>query len=162
MSADRNQALVREFMERAFHQGDLAAVDELNQPDGIDHQEPPGTDIITHLKQVITGMRMAFPDLHFEIHEMLSDGDVVAFRSTMTGTHMGPLNLVPGRSVPPTGRKVSVPHMHFLRLVDGKTADLWHLWNIPMMMQQLGVTPAPEINPMSESRAGGTRTHTPS
>jgi hypothetical protein len=33
--------------------------------------------------------------------------------------------------------------MHFMRIVDGKTTDLWHLWNVPMMMMQLGVTAAP-------------------
>ncbi len=146
MGTTRNEAIVREFMERAFHQGDLSAIEETNAPDGIDHQEPPGTDLIAHLHQVITAMRTAFPDLHFEIHDMLAEGDIVAFRSTMTGTHLGPLNFVPGRSLPATGRRVSVPHMHFLRIVDGKTTDLWHLWNVPMMMQQLGVAAVPETN----------------
>jgi steroid delta-isomerase-like uncharacterized protein len=146
MNSDQNQAIVREFMDRAFHQGDLSAVDDFTAPNGIDHQEPPGTDMIAHLKRVITAMRTAFPDLHFEIHDMLADGDIVAFRSTMTGTHLGPLNFVPGRSLPPTGRKVSVPHMHFIHTVDGKTTDLWHLWNTPMMMMQLGVAPVPEAN----------------
>jgi steroid delta-isomerase-like uncharacterized protein len=146
MNENRNKALVRAFMERAFHQGDLSVVDETNAPDGIDHQEPPGTDFIAHLKQVVSGLRTAFPDLHFEIHDMLAEGDIVAFRSTMTGTHTGTLNIVPGRSLPATGRSVSVPHMHFVRIVDGKTTDLWHLWNIPMMMQQLGVVNTPEAS----------------
>lgn len=144
MNAAENMARAREFMERAFHQGDLSVVDELNAPDGVDHQEPPGTDIIAHLKQVVTAMRAAFPDLHFEIHDMLAEGDIVAFRSTMTGTHTGTLNFVPGRSLPATGRRVSVPHMHFVRMVGGKTTDLWHLWNVQMMLQQLGAVPAPE------------------
>ncbi len=146
MNMTRNQALVRDFMERAFHQGDLSAVDDFNAPDGIDHQEPPGTDIVAHLKQIIVGMRAAFPDLHFEIHDMLAEGEIVAFRSTMTGTHLGALNFVPGRNLPPTGRSVSVPHMHFVRIVDGKTTDLWHLWNIPMMTLQLGGAAVPEID----------------
>jgi steroid delta-isomerase-like uncharacterized protein len=135
-----NEAHVRVFMERAFHQGDLSAVDEFNAVDGIDHQEPPGMDFIAHLKQVIVGMRTAFPDLNFEIHELLAGGDIVAFRSTMTGTHSGTLNLLPGQSLPATGRRVAVPHMHFMRIVDGKTQELWHQWNVPMMLQQLGVT----------------------
>jgi len=138
-----NTAVVREFMERAFHQGDLSAVDEFNAPDGVDHQEPPGTDLIVHLKQVVQAMRKAFPDVHFEIHDLLSEGEMVAFRATMTGTHTGTLSLLPGQSVPPTGRRVSVPHMYFLRVVDGKTKDLWHVWNISMMMMQLGVVAQP-------------------
>ena len=144
MATKSNEALVRDFMERAFNQGDLSAVDEFNAPDGIDHQEPPGTDIIAHVKQVVVRLRTAFPDLHFEIYELLAEGDIVAFRSTMTGTNIGPLRLLPGQSLPATGRSVAVPHMHFVRIVDGKSTDLWHLWNIPMMMQQLGVAAAPQ------------------
>lgn len=143
MTIQSNEFLVRSFMERAFHHGDLSAVDEFNASDGIDHQEPEGTDFIAHLKHVVAGMRSAFPDLHFEIHDLLAEGDMVAFRSTMTGTHTNTLSLMPGQSLPATGRRVSVPHMHFMRIVDGKTTDLWHLWNVPMMMMQLGVTAAP-------------------
>jgi hypothetical protein len=53
-----------------------------------------------HLKQVIATLRTAFPDLHFEVHEMLCEGDVVACRSTMTDTHQGPLNIGPMGGLP--------------------------------------------------------------
>lgn len=141
MMALDNKTLIRQFMERAFNQGDLSAVDEHLAPNAVDHQEPPGTHFPTHLKQVITGMRAAFPDLHFEIHDMLAEGDIVAFRSTMTGTHLGTGNFGAG-SIPPTGKKVSVAHMHFVRLVNGKGHDLWHVWDIPGMIRQLGIAPA--------------------
>lgn len=143
MDTERNKKISREVLERAFNQGDLSVIDAYIAPDGVDHQEPPGTDFVAHLKQVVTAMRTAFPDLHFELHEMVAEGEIVAFRSTMTGTQTGMFNLVPGRSLPPSGKAVSVPHMHFVRIVDGKTTDLWHVWNIPMMLQQLGAAPAP-------------------
>lgn len=142
MDTERNKAICREFMERAFNQGDLAVIDQYSASAGVDHQEPPNTDFVAHLKAVVTGLRTAFPDLHFEIHDILAEGEIVAFRSTMTGTQTGPLSVASlGRPVPPTGRKIAVPHMHFIRMVDGKTTDLWHVWNMPMMMQQLGAVP---------------------
>jgi steroid delta-isomerase-like uncharacterized protein len=122
MTTETNKAFVRHFMERAFNAGDLAIVDEVHAPGAIDHQEPPGTNFAAHLKAVITMLRTAFPDLHFEIHEMLAEGEIVAFRSTMTGTHLGPF-----QGLPPTGKPISVAHMHFVRLLDGKTTDLWHV-----------------------------------
>jgi predicted ester cyclase len=146
MSAQTNKTLARQFIERAFNQGDLTAVDEHLAPSGIDHQEPPGTDFVIHVKEVITGLRTAFPDLHFEIHDMLAEGEIVAIRSTMTGTHLGVLNVGPARSFPPTGRKVAVPHMHFIRMVDGQASDLWHVWDTPGMMRQLGVSLVPQPN----------------
>lgn len=144
MTAENNKVIVCLFMEQAFNQGNLAAVDEHLAATGIDHQEPSGTDFRAHLKQVITGLRTAFPDLHFELHEVLAEGEIVAFRSTMTGTHLGSLQLGPGLQVLPTGRPVSVPHMHFVRMVDGKGADLWHQMDTKSMMCQLGLVPEPQ------------------
>lgn len=136
MDNEDNKQIVREFMEQAFNQGDLGAVDEHLRSNSIDHQEPAGTDFTIHLKQAITMLRTAFPDLHFEIHDILAEGEIVAFRSTMTGTHQGAF-----QGIPPTGKKVSVAHMHFVHLVDGKGVDLWHLWDTPNLMRQLEVTP---------------------
>ncbi len=138
MTTETNKALTRQFMERAFNEGDLTIVDEALAPEGIDHQEPLGTNFATHLKAVITMLRTAFPDLHFEIHDMLAEGELVAFRSTMTGTHRGPF-----QGLLPTGRQISVAHMHFVHIVNGKTSDLWHVWDIAGLMRQLGTAAAP-------------------
>ena len=140
---EANKAAALELIERGFNHGDLTVVDEQIAPDGIDHQEALGTEFIAHLKEVILGLRTAFPDLKFEVHAILAEGDIVAFRSTMTGTHRGPLNVGPGRGLPATGRTVSVPHMHFVHMAHGKATDLWHLWDTPQMLRQLGVTPEP-------------------
>lgn len=136
-----------DFVEQAFNQGDLSAVDDHLAPDAIDYQEPDGTDFTVHLKEVITGLRTAFPDLHFEIHDILAEGDLVAFRSTMTGTHLGLLNLGPVPQIPPTKRQVAVPHMHFVKFENGKSVALWHIWDIPGMLRQLGV-PMPAGRPL--------------
>jgi steroid delta-isomerase-like uncharacterized protein len=142
MSLEGNKAVVLAVMEKGFNQGDLSVLEQYIGTDAVDHQEPLGTDFIEHLKEVIVGMRTVFPDLHFEIHHMIAEGEIVAFRSTMTGTHSGVSKHNAMRGLPPpTGRRVSVPHMHFLRVVNGKAFDLWHLWNMPAMMQQLGAVP---------------------
>jgi steroid delta-isomerase-like uncharacterized protein len=137
MTTETNKALTRQFIERAFNEGNLTIVDEALAQDGIDHQEPLGTNFATHLKAVITMLRTAFPDLHFEIHAMLAEGELVAFRSTMTGTHRGPF-----QGLLPTGKQISVAHMHFVRFVNGKTSDLWHVWDMAGLMRQLGTVAA--------------------
>jgi predicted ester cyclase len=145
MTPEMNKQRVRAFMEKGFNQGDLSAVDDQLLSNSVDHQEPAGADFVTHLKQVIVALRTAFPDLHFEIHDILAEDDLVAFRSTMTGTHLGRLQMGPGPGLNPTGRTVSVPHMHMVRMQEGKGSDLWHLWDSPEMMRQLGVqSPMPQ------------------
>ena len=143
MSARELKAKTLEGFERMFNQGDLAYVDETIDPAGTDHQEPLGTEFVAHLKDVITAMREAFPDLRFEVHDVLAEGDIVATRSTMTGTHRGRFMMGPLAALPPTGKQVAVPHMHFFRYKDGRVVDLWHVWDVMKLMRQLGV-PAPD------------------
>jgi steroid delta-isomerase-like uncharacterized protein len=144
MPAHDLKAITLAGFERMFNQGDLAFVDEAIDPGGTDHQEALGTDFVVHLKDVITAMRDAFPDLHFEVHEAIAEGDIVATRSTMTGTHQARFALGPLAALPPTGRRVEVPHMHFFRYREGRVVDLWHVWDVPKLMRQLGA-PAPDL-----------------
>jgi predicted ester cyclase len=139
------KATTREGFERMFNRGDLDYVDGSLAPRAVDHQEGPGADFGPHLKQVITTLRTGFPDLHFEIDDILTEGDVVACRSTMTGTHRGRLAVGPLAALEPEGRAVAVRHMHFFRYEDGRVADLWHLWDTMGLMRQLGA-PVPEMS----------------
>ena len=129
-----------EGFERMFHQGDLDYVDEVLGRDSVDHQEPAGASFCDHLKQVVVSMRTAFPDVHFDVHEIQAEGDGGACRSTMTGTHLGRLDLVPP-GLEATGRQVRVAHMHFFRYEGGRVTDLWHLWDTPGLLRQLGAPP---------------------
>ncbi len=145
MTPEQLIAVTLEGFERMFNSGDLAYVDHATAPDAIDHQEPEGTDFRAHLKEVITVLRTAFPDLRFEIHEILADQQTVACRSTMSGTHSGPLNIGPMAALPITGTRVEVPHMHFFRYDrEGRTTDMWHTWNTLLLARQLGA-PAPDL-----------------
>jgi steroid delta-isomerase-like uncharacterized protein len=138
---ERNKALTLRGFEEMFNKGDLSVVDELVAERGEDHQEEPGTDFAEHLKDVIKKMRTAFPDLHFELHHVLAEGEIVAVHSTMTGTHRGRFEIGPFAQVEPAGRRVAVRHMHFFRWVDGKNTDLWHVMDTSTWMRQLGGAP---------------------
>jgi steroid delta-isomerase-like uncharacterized protein len=145
MTPEELTAITLEGFERMFNSGDLAYIDQAIAPDAVDHQEPEGTDFRAHLKEVIAVLRTAFPDLRFEIDEILADEPIVACRSTMTGTHQGALNLGPMAALPITGAKVGVPHMHFFRYdAEGRVIDMWHAWDTLLLARQLGA-PAPDL-----------------
>jgi predicted ester cyclase len=145
MTTDQLKALTLEGFERMFNQGDLDYVEEAIAPGAVDHQEPAGTDFVAHLGEVITTLRTAFPDLRFEVQEILADADIVACRSTMTGTRQGPLRIGPMAALPVAGARVEVPHMHFFRYTaEGRVTDLWHVWNTLLLARQLGA-PAPDM-----------------
>lgn len=145
MAGEDLKARTLEGFERMFNEGDLTYADEqAHAASAVDHQEPLGTDFAEHMKDVVTMLRRAFPDLHFEVHEILQEGDIVATRSTMTGTHLGRLALGPLAAIEPQGNKIAVPHMHFFRYENGRLKDLWHVWDTLGLMRQLGV-PAPDL-----------------
>jgi steroid delta-isomerase-like uncharacterized protein len=145
VTAEQLKAQTLEGFERMFDRGDLAYAEETVAPGAIDHQEPDGTDFVAHLKHVIVTLRAAFPDLRFDVHDVVCEGDVVACRSTMTGTHQGPLRIGPMAGLPVRGARVEVPHMHFFRYdADGRVTDLWHVWNTLALARQLGA-PAPDL-----------------
>lgn len=145
MTSDELKSRARESFRRMFGEGDLDYVDASLAPGAVDHQEPEGTDMAIHLKQVVRTLRDAFPDLRFELHEVLCEGDVVACRSTMTGTHEAPLRIGPLGGLPVGGTTVAVPHMHFFRYDEaGRVTDLWHVWDTLGLARQLGA-PAPDL-----------------
>ncbi len=145
MTAEQNKEVARRTFEEGFNGGDLGVIDE-TVGIGVDHQHPDEASFAEHLKDVIRAMRTAFPDLHFEIDQMIAEGEWVSCHSFMTGTHDGELGapLLPKNGppvVPPTGRPVKVAHMHMMRFVDGKSVELWHVMDTLTMLGQLGLLP---------------------
>ncbi len=146
MTSEELKARTLEGFERMFNKGDLDFVDAALAPGAVDHQEPEGTDFASHLKHVISTLRSAFPDLRFDVHQLICEDDTVACRSTMTGTHQGPLRIGPLANLAVNGTPVEVAHMHFFRYdPDGRLTDLWHVWNTLALARQLGA-PAPDLS----------------
>lgn len=138
---EENKAVVRRFVEEVINAGDLDAADELIAPDHVNHdptapETSPGPEGI---KQLIGMYRKAFPDIHFHIEEMISEGDTVAHRWTFTGTHEGAL-----MGVEPTGRRVEVMGVEMNRVENGKITASHTVSDAMGLMRQLGLTPQPE------------------
>lgn len=90
------------------------------------------------MKREILAARAAFPDLHFAVMDIIAEGDRVAFRTTMHGTHNGPWH-----GMPPTGKSFVMEQMHIVRMdAEGCGTDHWAVFDTLGMLQQLGVIPA--------------------
>jgi steroid delta-isomerase-like uncharacterized protein len=83
--------------------------------------------------------RSAIPDLRVVVEDMIAEGDKVAVRYTLEGTHEGELF-----GVPPTGQRLSIKSISVERVSDGKIIEHWRVTDSLDMMQQLGVIPPPE------------------
>ena len=84
-------------------------------------------------------MRQGMPDLECPIEDVIAQGDRVAGRFSLRGTHDGTL-----LGIPATGKKVDVEVMVIGRFDRaGKWAEDWSCWDRLGLMEQLGVIPAP-------------------
>ena len=140
MSSEENEAIVREAVE-AFNRNDLDAVDRLFAADYVDHDPsraglPPGPQGV---KQAWSTFRAAFPDLRATIDDTIAEGDRVAVRGEIHGTHRGE-----SMGIPPTGNKVTVELIDINRIENGELVERWGEANMLGMMRQLGIVPAPE------------------
>jgi predicted ester cyclase len=62
--------------------------------------------------------RSAFPDLEIALDEVIAEGETVASRATLRGTHKGDF-----LGVPATGRSISVPSLTMVRIVEGRLVE---------------------------------------
>lgn len=90
-------------------------------------------------RQVMEMYVRAFPDLHFDIEQMLACGDYVVTRWHSTGTHKGEL-----MGIPATNRRGEGLHgCTVAEIRGGKMRRDWVYWDGVSLLRQLGVMPAP-------------------
>lgn len=133
-----NEAVVARFIEEVINRGQLTTADEIVAEDFIEWDPLPGQRQGREgLKEVISMLRSAFPDIHWFTDETISAGEKVVTRFTWTGAHQGPF-----LGIPPTAKPVRVKGVVIDRVVSGKMIDSRILMDTLGLMQQLGVAPA--------------------
>ena len=140
MSTEDNKALVRRFFEQIWNKHNLALVDELFSADYVDHDDfPPGIPPTRDgFKQFASMYFSGFPDGRIDIEEQVAEGDTVVSRWTGRATHTGEF-----MGIAPTGKQVVVGGININRVADGKLVENWGQFDRLLMLQQLGVVPAP-------------------
>jgi len=141
MSAEENKKVVQRFWKVWEEEDFVDLIDELLAPDYINHSpgipdQPEGPEGV---RAVVDMFRSGMPDLRVVIEDMIAEGDKVAVRYTLEGTHEGELF-----GVPPTGQRLSIKSISVERVSDGKIREHWRITDTLDMMQQLGVIPMPQ------------------
>jgi predicted ester cyclase len=130
------KALYRRWINEVWTRGDVGLLDELHIPALADRTGLPGvTPETAGMKQFILRFRTGFPAV-FTIEDVVAEGDRIAGRWTMRGTHTGEFN-----GIPATGRPVTLAGFSLLRIQDGQVGELWHLEDDLSALQQLGIIP---------------------
>ena len=135
--SSENKDVVRRFLAEAS-QGNVSVMDEVFAPTFFNHTPTAGrSSDLAGYKQTVTAMLAAFPDFSVTVEDAIAEGDKVAVRVTLRGTHQGAL-----MGIPPTGKQIAITGMSLWRVADGKIIERWESADMLGLMQQLGVIPS--------------------
>jgi steroid delta-isomerase-like uncharacterized protein len=142
MSLDDNKAIVRRILNEFWMEGNVQVLDELLADDCINHEqsnpELRGKDAC---KEWAIGVRQAngqgFPDVEIRAEDYVAEGDKVAKRWVLRGTHTGEY-----LGIPATGKTVTMRGITLYRLSGGKVKEIYWNYDVFGLLQQLGAIPA--------------------
>ena len=100
---EENKAIVRRVYE-IVSTGDFERAKEIvdqNAPDNELLPDDPPAKLIDTFKETFSEAREGFPDLGITIEDVMAEGDRVAARVVMRGTHRGEF-----QGITPTGKRV--------------------------------------------------------
>jgi ketosteroid isomerase-like protein len=134
MRTEENKAVVRRYVEEVWNGHDLDAIDGLVSPEYFNRAPGTAAPVLGGARRAVGWLLSVFPDHRFDVEDVAADGETVALRGTMTGTHEGEL-----LGIAPTGKRVAAQQSHWFRVEDGKIAEHWAVRDDLVMMRQLGV-----------------------
>jgi predicted ester cyclase len=133
-TSEDNKAAVRACFENAS-QGHFDALHDIVAADYVVHpEEVRGVD---GLADMVQAYRSALSGLRVRIDQQFTDGDYVATRYTISGTHDGDL-----MGTAPTGKDVAFSGITISRCERGRIAEEWELTDTVGLLGQIGALPA--------------------
>ena len=138
--SEENKKIVRRWFEEVWNRGSESAIEEMLDAEGVAHglgdseQDVKGP---AEFKPFVANIRGALPDTRIVIDDIFADGDRVAVRVTLQGTHTGN-----GLGLAPTGRSVRIQGIVIVRMQDGRIKEGWNSYDQLGLLRQLGALPA--------------------
>jgi steroid delta-isomerase-like uncharacterized protein len=130
------QALVLEYLESVWNQGDAKAFEALTTPDFVYYLGGQPTRGRSEMMQFLEMVRSAFPDWRVEVVECIADNNRVAVRWRGEVTHLGAFH-----GIPPSGKRISVSGINIYHVVNGKITAEWEQMDSLGMLGQIGMPP---------------------
>jgi steroid delta-isomerase-like uncharacterized protein len=137
VSALRNREVVLRFFE-AYNQRDEDVLRDCLAEGLVSHAIPEelgrGREALLEFLQLSFD---AFPDLRNDVLDVVVDGDLVAVRTGVRGTHRHEF-----LGIPASGNTLALEDAHFFRFDDaGRVVEHWNYYDNLAVLQQLGVLP---------------------
>ena len=122
-----------------LNQGKTQLIDELFAPEFVDRTpQPDVAPTRDGFKRWVTALRIAFPDIHYTVEDVIEGGDKWVSRLKVTGTMKGAF-----AGMPATGKQATWTEIHIMRVANERVLEHWGVLQELSMLVQLGAIPAP-------------------
>lgn len=128
-----NEELVRRHF-RTINERDREGFTGLHAEDIVVHSGETDVHGLEEVLEYSWAQIDAFPDLTESVEAAVAEGDLVAVRVRVTGTHEGELF-----GIEPTGEAIDVASMALFRIEDGTIVEMWNHPDRFGILDQLGV-----------------------
>lgn len=138
---DENKATVKRYFGELMSEGNLDVINDIVHVDFAFRiptlPEPVrGRD---GMQGFVNGLRAGFPDIKFTVERIMADGDKVAARWTITGTHQGTF-----LNIPASGNPIKDQGVDIFRFANGQIVEIFVNENDLGLLQQMGAIPTGE------------------
>lgn len=107
MPAEENKDVVRRFIKEVLAAGELDRIDDLLAPSYMNRAFDAD---LPALKAMLAGLTAALPERHYDIEELIAEGDAVVARFT-------------GEMTDQAGNPISLRGLTYYRVADGKIVE---------------------------------------
>ena len=136
--AAANKELVRRFYKEVYVDWNMALVDEVVSPRFTSHDWPEGGATGPEaFRGYYSYLRSVVPDAHYDVDDLIAEGDRVAVRWRLLGTHQGEF-----QGIAPTGRAITLKGIAIYRVDDGKLMERWVVSDLHGVLEQIGAASA--------------------
>jgi steroid delta-isomerase-like uncharacterized protein len=144
ITAQNNKETVKKIYEQAMNKRNLGLLKEVISEDYTGVQGIKGP---AGFEATITSLIQSFPDIRWNVQELIAEGDKVMVKWEITGTHKNAF-----QHIAATGKKVSGTGMGVYTFKDGKVVSTQVQTDRLGFLQELGVLPA-DLSQLTKKKA---------
>ena len=134
MTPGQLKGFIAEYTNEVWNKGNMEAMSRYYDPAYVHHDvSRPDVTTLAQYQQWGRDFLAAFPGLEVNADDLIADGEKAVKRWTISAVHRGEL-----AGIAATMRKVRFSGVSVYRMVGGKIAESWYVYDLHGLLQQLG------------------------
>ena len=133
MTTEQNKKIILRLFNEGMTERKFQVFDEYISDTFVNHGIPYAQPGPKGFKAIVQQFMQGFPDMKITVLEIIAEGETVATRGYLSGTHNGDF-----MGINASGKNVRIDYIDFWKLENGKCMENWVQMDTAGLMQQIG------------------------